>query len=307
MDSALRTTRREGQSSAFTLVELLVVISLIGVLMFIAVPAFKGFGQSNSIAAAQQQLRDDLGFARLQAIKNRSPVYMVFLQPPYGMTPEVFGGELNRIHGQLLSLPGATEFDRRFRDIALREFTNSFAKQFTGYALYTDGSLGEQPGVKRSRFLTEWRMLPEGTLFPTNGLEVLVPGWAFGPTAPSVVTNLNLRSFPFPIAPERDSPAMMTNIVIKLPAIAFDAQGRLFNFDGAGRAIGNGTTLADRFVAVGSGSVQFGRQVVAKGEPDRFDFTQPADVVETPRRNYTNQIVRVSALTGRTKGIKPPE
>jgi prepilin-type N-terminal cleavage/methylation domain-containing protein len=53
MDSALRTTRREGQSSAFTLVELLVVISLIGVLMFIAVPAFKGFGSSATTWASR--------------------------------------------------------------------------------------------------------------------------------------------------------------------------------------------------------------------------------------------------------------
>jgi len=289
---------------AFTLIELLVVISIIGLLMFIAVPAFKGFGQSNIMSAAQQQLRDDLGFARLQAIKNRSPVYMVFFMPPYDFDPDSFSRDLVRIHGEVLGLPRSTEFDRQYREIALRAFTNTFPKQFTAYALFTEGSLGEQPGVKRMRYLTDWRALPNGALFPTNGVEVMLPGWVSGFTNQFIYTNLNARSFPFPIAPERDNQLVTTNLWMTLPALAFDSQGRLFNFNAKG-PIGMGATLSDRYVAVASGSVLLNRQKVNKGETERYDFRQPADVVETPRRNYTNQIVRVSALTGRAKTLKP--
>ena len=142
-------------------------------------------------------------------------------------------------------------------------------------------------------------------MFPTNGVEVLLPGWVSGFTNQLIYTNLNARTFPFPIAPERFSQKTAQDIKLSLPALAFDSQGRLFNFDKDGKAINNGTTLADRYVAVGAGSVLLSRQKVKKGEPERFDFLTAADVVETPKRNYTNQIVRVSALTGRAKSLKP--
>ena len=299
---------RGSQRRAFTLIELLVVIGIIGLLMFLAVPAFRGFGQPNVLLAAQQQLRDDLGFARLQAIKNRSPVYMVFFMPPYRTGPNRFANDLAQIHTAILGLPQSDEYRRQFREVALRAYTNVFPRQYTAYALFTEGSLGEQPGVKRMRYLTEWRPLPEGALFPTNGLEMVLPGWVTGFPNQTLVTNLNDRSFPFPIAPEREIPNNASDtkdMTLLLPAIAFDSQGRLFNFDREGRPIGNGTTLADRYLAVSAGSVLMTRFPVRPGAPDVFDFAQPADVVETPRRNYTNQMVRVSALTGRAKSLKP--
>ncbi len=291
---------------AFTLIELLVVISIIGLLMFIAVPAFRGFGQSNVMAAAQQQLKDDVSYARQLAVKNRAPVYMVFLMPPWNESPDNFANQLAGIHNSILGLPQTAEFDRQYRDLALHAYTNVFPKQFVSYALFTESSLGEQPGNKRMRFLTSWRTLPEGALFPTNGMELLLPVWVTRQTNQVVVANLSARPFPFPIAPEPDNVAVTEALRLRLPAIAFDAQGRLFNFDEQGRPIGNGTTLADRYLAVSAGSVLLGRHVVPKDQPERFDFQQTADVVETPRRNYTNQLVRVSALTGRAKPLRPP-
>ncbi len=294
---------------AFTLIELLVVIGIIGLLMFIAVPAFKGFGQGNVMTAAQQQLRDDLGFARLQAIRNRSPVYMVFFMPPYRETPEQFSSDLAQVHSAIRSLPMSDDYQRQYREMALRAFTNTFPRQYTAYALFTESSLGEQPGIKRLRYLTEWRPLPDGALFPTNGFELILPSWVTGISNQIVLTNLNARSFPFPIAPERDipnNPIDTKDMKLRLPALAFDPQGRLFNFDQDGRPIGNGATLADRYVAVSAGSVQLTRMIpTRKGATPIYDFQQPADVVETPRRNYTNQLVRVSALTGRAKPLKP--
>ena len=281
----------------------MVVISIIGLLTFIAVPAFKGFGQVNLVAAAQRQLQDDLALARQQAIKHRSPVYMVFFMPPYEYKGD-FSKDLAQIHEDLNLLPRTTEFDRQYREIALRAYTNTFPHQYTSYALFTEGSVGEQPGVKRMRYLTDWRTLPDGALFPTNGVELMLPPWVTGVSNQVFLTNLNSRPFPFPIAPDRVNAAMTSFPKLSLPALAFDSQGRLFNFDQKGQAIGNGTTLADRYVAVSAGSVVLPRLLVRKGDPERFDFRQPADVVETPRRNYTNQILRVSALTGRAKHQK---
>src|SRR5262245_20767645 len=85
---------------AFTLTELLVVMSIIGLLTFIAMPAFRGFGQENTVGAAQRQVQDDLAFARLQAIRNRAPVYMVFFQPPFD-AEDSFAQELRLAHTQL--------------------------------------------------------------------------------------------------------------------------------------------------------------------------------------------------------------
>src|SRR5262245_34906293 len=64
---------------AFTLVELLVVMAVIGILAAIGLPALKGMGGSNDIAAATRQLMDDLSYARIKAINERTTVYVVFV------------------------------------------------------------------------------------------------------------------------------------------------------------------------------------------------------------------------------------
>ncbi|MCW5559158.1 MAG: prepilin-type N-terminal cleavage/methylation domain-containing protein, partial [Verrucomicrobiae bacterium] len=110
----IRRGSRPG-SRGFTLIELLVVMSILTLITFISLPAFRGFGQENAIGAAQRQLQDDLAYARLQAIKNRAPVYMVFLQPPY-QRAEKFPEELTRVHQTLQALSQGTQEDRKFRD-----------------------------------------------------------------------------------------------------------------------------------------------------------------------------------------------
>src|SRR5205807_8842575 len=66
---------------AFTLIEMLVVIGIIGILAAIGLPAMKGIGQANVMAAANRQMLDDLTYARFRAISDRTKVYMVFVPP----------------------------------------------------------------------------------------------------------------------------------------------------------------------------------------------------------------------------------
>jgi len=299
----IRRGSRPG-SRGFTLTELLVVMGILSLITFIAIPAFRGFGQENVIGAAQRQLQDDLAYARLQAIKNRAPVYLVFLQPPFQQDAN-FPRSLGLAHQRLLALPQVSDEDRKFRDSALRIFTNAFPLQYSGYALYTEASVGEQPGVRRKRYLTEWRSLPEGALFPTNGLQIELPPFVSGIANQLAFTNLATLTVPFPVGPDRAGEARELP-VLDLPAIGFDAQGRLYNFLPNGRPRGNGTTLADRFLAVGIGSALFQRKS-GLGATNQYEFEAFPDVVETPRKNYTNHILRVSALTGRAKYQKAPQ
>src|SRR5579862_1526931 len=62
---------------AFTLVELLVVISVMGLIAALAVPALKNLGKSNVQTSAVRQLLDDIGRARQLAISQHTTVYMV--------------------------------------------------------------------------------------------------------------------------------------------------------------------------------------------------------------------------------------
>src|ERR1044071_5835959 len=113
-----RTHSKQG----FSLIELLVVIAIIGILAAIAAPALKGLGGSNDIAAANRQLLDDLAFARLRAINERTTVYVVFASPEI-LHPSQPWNNAQRV--QVAKLANL---------------------QYTSYALFAKRMLGDQPG-----------------------------------------------------------------------------------------------------------------------------------------------------------------
>lgn len=115
---------------AFTLAELLVVITIIGILAAVGIPALRGLGEPNAIDAATRQMLDDLAYARQRAINDRTTVYMLFVPPG--------------VHEQV---------------------TNLAPFRYTGYTLFARRTVGEQPGRQSPRQLIPWRNLPDKTFF----------------------------------------------------------------------------------------------------------------------------------------------
>jgi len=73
---------------AFTLVELLVVIGIMGLLLVIATPMFNGLTRSSGMKGATMQLRTTLSLARQWAITHRETTYVLFPSPGTGAQPK---------------------------------------------------------------------------------------------------------------------------------------------------------------------------------------------------------------------------
>src|SRR5689334_13492974 len=70
---------RHSLRDAFTLIELLTVIAIIGILAAIVSPTLIHLRKGDAMLAATRQMLDDCGRARQLAISQRTTVYMVFV------------------------------------------------------------------------------------------------------------------------------------------------------------------------------------------------------------------------------------
>jgi prepilin-type N-terminal cleavage/methylation domain-containing protein len=262
-----RASMREG----FTLIELLVVMGIIALLASVAIPSLKGIGSTNAIAAANRQLLQDIEFARLRAMNERTTVYMVFVPP---------------------TLATRSTKTRWTSANELRQAQRLLAGQFSAYALFAKRSLGDQPGAGTLRYLTEWKSLPEGVFIATNKFvtTATMADWSnwLGKKAGNTVTNWPFRyvtTIPFPTITS-DLKALPDG----LPCIAFNFQGQL----------DQPTAIPhDEYISLVKGSI-----VMATSDPQGLTntFGIAAEVIETPKGNSTNNpVIHIDWLTGRAR------
>ena len=67
-------SRNERSLPGFTLIEILVVVTIIGLMAALSMPALKGFGQGNLVNSVIRQLTDDINYARARAVSDRCNV-----------------------------------------------------------------------------------------------------------------------------------------------------------------------------------------------------------------------------------------
>jgi prepilin-type N-terminal cleavage/methylation domain-containing protein len=269
--------QRASTTHAFSLLELMIVLGIIGLLAALGVPALKGLSQSNTLSAAARQLQDDLALARQRAIVERTTVYVVFVPPDFFQPANTFNyqlGQMNLAQRKLL--------------------TNLVTGQYTSYALLAKRGVGDQPGRSRPRYITEWKHLPEGVFIATNKFVRLpwrdwsrVVNMTNRPFAyyEDPVTGSTVKGFRFPF------PTSQSQGYFSLPYIAFNPQGQLIRE-------GTSTLYPDEIIPLARGSIFY---------PQSGATFAPADVVEVPAGNSVNTFhrVRINWMTGRTRVERP--
>jgi prepilin-type N-terminal cleavage/methylation domain-containing protein len=262
-------------SSAFTLIEMLVVISILAVLAALTVPALKNLGKSDAAISASQQLLDGIGRARQLAMSDHTTVYMVFVPANFWMV----NGQFPNPWWQRLTSPQQTVV------------TNLCGDQLTGYTFVSLQTPGDQPGRHTPHYLAPWRNLPGGTFIAQQKFQApsSPPFYisAYNPAQPIYGFNVT-TSIPFPSA----SPA--PPLLVSLPYVAFNYLGQL-------TADGQNLAPRDEFIPLARGSVLPAMDVATKAIVLKAAPAGSPSILENPPGNSTNSaynIIHVERLTG---------
>ena len=257
---------------AFTLVELLVTVTLIAAFMAILLPAFKGLKGGSLSLSATTQLMADLHNARHMAIKSGSPVYVVFFPKWKQFTAANYGTPLELLIVNYMTIvPTANRL---------------LASQLTAYAFYATSALGDQPGQESRHFVSDWKLLPEGSHMPATLFDLSegrMP-WARFPFLDNETKNNPdfketdlLLKWPIKPAP---------GLYLRLPYIGFDGKGRLVGMDSK---LWPETTLK-----IAEGGI-LPPPLDANGMYEMKD----TDEKETTIGSSTHNRLKISSLTGR--------
>jgi prepilin-type N-terminal cleavage/methylation domain-containing protein len=280
----------------FTLVELLVVISIMGLIAALAVPAFKNLGKSNIQTSATRQLLDDIGRARQLALSQHTTVYMVFVPTNFFNLKDVNSVALQADLNNIANFAVAADQLQ-----ALMTMSNLVDKQLTGYNFISLGQVGDQPGQHAWHYLSSWQSLPNGTFIsaakflPQNsGQPVMqIPAWQ-ADYAGRIDTWQNFQQMygfatnavPFPT---EKSPQ------VYLPCLVFDYTGKLIS------ETPDHVNYHHAYIPLSQGSVTYGLDANKRA---MTTAVLPGAITETPPGNGTNisyNIIDVDPLSGRAR------
>jgi prepilin-type N-terminal cleavage/methylation domain-containing protein len=274
-------TSAPANSSAFTLIELLAVIAILGLIAGLAVPALKNLGKSDATVSAARQLLDDIARARQMAMSQRTMVYMVFVPTNFWSNPTWFAN----LSPNQLSL-----------------VSNLCDNQLSGYIFIGQGTVGDQPGRHNWHYLSSWQNLPAGTYIAPQkfGAPYLAAQTVGTPNQIAAVVNIPA----YPNSPFANSPfiyGFMTNAVpfpvetnatlfLNMPCLMFDSFGHLVDQNGQ-------IFTRHEYIPLAQGSIYPATDPTTKA----YQLSSPS-VLEVPPGNSTNisaNIIDIDPLTGR--------
>lgn len=295
--------------SAFTLIEMLTVISIIGILAALSVPVLKNFGKADTSISASRQLLADIGYARQLAMSQRTTVYMVFVPTNFWAMP---GSPATQNTPWMNALTATNE---------LPLLTNLLDKQLTGYTYLAYGALGDQPGQHTWHYLAPWQALPEGTyIAPWKFYNFANPGQPFNfsdpaanPGYPNPPYQFSINAFSvtnvFPFPTTNITASLVENPPYNgslpyLPYIAFNYLGQLCTFSGQLlTSPTQGQDFDQDFTGGGVDIPLVQGSVIPSIDPNtRALEPNSPGVIENPPGNGTNityNVVHIDPLTGR--------
>ena len=268
--------KRVSPHGAFTLVEMLVVIAIIGIITAITIPTIHGLKAGDVLLTGSRQLLDDVARARQTAISQRTTVYMVFCPSNFWSDPGYAG----------FANPAGPALPLAEKNKAARLLD----KQVNAYNFVTLRSVGDQPGQNTARYLSTWRSMPEGAIIapfkfnPRNFVTTVYDPPR--PLSPPETNHWDVAGFevtyevPFP---SEDAPIYKAAAkYVPMPYIAFNHLGQLVS----GR---------DEYIPLAKGNVSYAMNA------DKIAQQANPALRENPSGNSTNafMLVHIDWLTGR--------
>jgi len=298
----LQRRRREG---AFTLMEMLVVVGIIGMVIAIGLPSIEKLARPSGMGVAQRQLLDLCTYARHLSLSTRSEIHICFI------TQELAAVDTNRWSGSDAFL-----------------VNQLLGSQNRGYALYADRSVGDQPGRSVPKYLTDWDALPDHIFISTNEFFFNFTYDRSTNDAPFLYKSIR---FPHVDSTNQlNAPNLNTFVV---PMISFNSRGQLssgrdtyiplsqgsvvyrYNADGSRFAKQVPSTIDPTprataiisgvryYVRSGTGSVDYNGDTYSGG--DTFVGTTASSTYTGSGQVYVFEGIYINWLTGRARIIKP--
>ncbi len=284
---------------AFTLIELLTVIAIIGILAALLAPTLKSLFKPDATVAATRQMLDDCARARQLAISERSTVFMVFIPTNFWTDPfkPGFGG-----NGWTSVQVGPTPYVTTSMTA-----TQLYGAQLNGYRIISLRDVGDQPGRNHPKDLTAVKTLPSGAFIapfkftaplydPINPL-LPVPYPINRPDLP-IYGFPKTNTIPFPTCDIMTNSAFVNlyNLgsarFVSLPYIAFNYLGQLTPGDGSVLAYDENIPL------------DYGTMAPALNPGSKLPMQAGPSFSEEPPGNSTNisyNLIHVDRLTGRAR------